>query len=292
MRRSDHRVHRGILRYLTQRLETHGEGITVAEKRVTAEDLYNYVKCSHRVYLDGNGDPQEKGQVNLFVKLLWEKGLQTEEEYLQIVSDREVIDLSNEGVKEAWPETLRYMGKGAELIYQACLKHGQHAGRPDLLFKHTDASSELGSYYYEPIDIKAGRGWETRDGKYRKFKKRYAFQILFYQMLLGSIQGYVPPFGRIINVEKEIEEFDPLIFEEEFNSSLTQVEKLIRGEETSEPVLGSHCFQCEWFRHCRTWVDRTSDPTAIFFVGKNKFRLKQVGLKKVKKEGWTPLLRQ
>lgn len=251
-------------------------------KQVTAEDLYNYVKCPHRVYLDSNGDPKEKSEVNLFVKLLWEKGLQTEEECLQTVSVLEVIDLSNKGAKEAWPETQRDMEKGAELIYQASLTQGRYLGRPDLLFKHTDRSSNFGSYYYESIDIKAGRGWEIRENRYRKFKKHYAFQILFYQMLLGSIQGYIPPIGRIVNVEKEIEEFDPLSFEEEFRLALAEVQKLIQGEETPEPVLSSHCFQCEWFKHCRTWVDKTSDPTAVFFVGKNKFRLKEVGLKKVR----------
>jgi len=258
------------------------EKAMVDKKQLTAQDLYNYVRCPHRVYLDSNGDPKEKSEVNLFLKLLWEKGLQTEREYLQTISDHEVIDLSNKGVKEAWPQTQRSMKKGGELIYQACLSHGTYLGRPDLLLKHTDASSTFGSYYYEPIDIKAGRGWERRQDKYSKFKKHYAFQILFYQMLLGSIQGYIPPTGHIINVEKEIEEFDPLIFKGEFSSAVAQAQKLIQGEETSESVLSSHCFQCEWFKHCRTWVDKTSDPTAIFFVGKNKFRLKEVGLKKVR----------
>lgn len=52
----------------------------MSKDQITAQGLYNYVKCPHRVYLDNNGDPKEKSEVNLFVKLLWEKGLQTEKE--------------------------------------------------------------------------------------------------------------------------------------------------------------------------------------------------------------------
>ena len=254
----------------------------MAKRQLTAADLYNYVKCAHRVYLDSNGDPKEKSEVNLFVKLLWEKGLQTEKEYLESLGDKRVVDLSKKSVKEAWLETRQHMEEGAELIYQACLKYGFYVGRPDLLLRHVGASSNFGSYYYEPIDIKAGRGWEIRNGKYRKFKKHYAFQILFYQMLLGWVQGYAARVGRIINVEGEIEEFDPLTFEDEFSQALAEVQKLVQGEETSEPVLGGRCFQCEWFKHCRAWVDKTSDPTAVFFVGKSKFRLKEVGLREVR----------
>jgi hypothetical protein len=44
----------------------------MARKRVTAQDLYNFTKCLHRVFLDSNGDPWEKSEVSSFVKLLWE----------------------------------------------------------------------------------------------------------------------------------------------------------------------------------------------------------------------------
>ncbi len=253
----------------------------MSKNQITAQDLYNYVKCPHRVYLDNNGDPKEKSEVNLFVKLLWEKGLQTEKDYLATLGGYEIIDLSERSVKEASLQTYGYMEKGAELIYQACLEHGPYRGRPDLLLKRTDVASHLGQYHYEPIDIKAGKGWEIKGEKYRRIKKHYAFQVLFYRMLLASIQGYLPPVGRIINVEGKIEEFDPLSFQDEFSLVLGQVQGLVQGKETSEPVLGSHCAQCQWFGHCRKWVKKTSDPTGIFFVGKSKFRLKEAGLKTI-----------
>jgi uncharacterized protein len=248
---------------------------------ITAKDLYNYTKCLHRVYLDANGNPAEKGDVSQFAKLLWEMGLQTERDYLCSLGEISVTDLSEFEPETAWEKTLEAMQRGDVLIYQGCLVNAHYRGRPDILVKKENASSKWGHYYYEPIDIKAGKGWEEREGKPVKFKEHYAYQVMFYRELLEKIQGCVPSMARIINVEQEIEEFDPAMFENDYRQAKVEVEKLVSGEESSEPVLGSHCLQCEWFKHCEAWVEETSDPTSIFFIGSVKFGLKQVGLKTV-----------
>ena len=250
-------------------------------KPITAHDLYNLTKCAHRVYLDANGDPTEKGEVSPFVKLLWELGLQTEQEYLRTVGDVPVSNLQPLTPEAAWVETLRLMKEGAPLIYQGCLIDGPFVGRPDILLKRADMESAFGPYLYEPIDIKAGKGWEERDGKKTKFKEHYAFQMLFYRMLLGRIQGAVLPVCRIVNVDKEIEDFDPATFEEAFKVALAEAQRLVAGEETSEPVLGSHCQLCQWHGRCENWVKETADPTGLFFVGKQKFNMKRIGLQTI-----------
>ena len=129
-------------------------------KTITAQDLYNLTKCHHRVYLDSNGNPQEKGEVGSFVKLLWELGLQTEREYIESLGEMPVVDLGMLSVEHAFRETLRLMEEGALLIYQGCLIDGPYVGRPDLLFKREEGESRFGPYLYEAIDIKAGKGWE------------------------------------------------------------------------------------------------------------------------------------
>lgn len=249
-----------------------------SNSRITAQDLYNYTKCPHRVYLDANGNPEEKCEVSAFVKLLWELGLQTEREYIESLDGGECVDLRGQSVDEAWVATRSFMKQGVPLIYQGCLKDGPFVGRPDLLYKRTDLPSSLGPYLYEPIDIKAGKGWEQTEGRRPRFKEHYAFQVLFYRMLLTRIQGAVPPEGRIINVDKQLESFDPAAFEDEFQQALETVRRLIAGEESSEPVLGSQCYLCEWFNRCERWVKDRSDPTGLFFIGRQKFHLKEVGL--------------
>lgn len=250
-------------------------------RTITAQDLYNLTKCAHRVYLDANGDPKDKGEVSSFVKLLWELGLQTEREYIDMMGEVPVSDLSPLSIEEAWAETLHLMKDGSPLIYQGSLMDGPFVGRPDLLVKRDGRRSAFGSYLYEPIDIKAGKGWEERDGKKTKFKDHYAYQILFYRMLLDRIQGASLPVGRIVNVDKAIEEFDPAPFEADFVEALARAQRLIAGDESSEPVLGSHCQLCPWFRRCEQWVTAEGDPTGLFFVGRQKFQLKEVGLRTI-----------
>lgn len=245
---------------------------------VTAQDLYNYTHCAHRVYLDAHGDPAERGAVSRFVELLWEMGLQTEREYLAVLGKAAYEDLQGYSLEEAERATRTLMVRGAECIYQGVIRAGHYLGRPDLLVRRDDARSRLGPYYYEAVDIKAGRGWEQREGQRRRFKEHYAFQILFYRMILETLQGYAPPVGHIVNVDKEIEAFDPANFEADFRAALADAERLVAGRERSEPVLGSHCHLCHWYAHCRRWVEANQDPSGIYFVGRIKFELKKAGL--------------
>ncbi|NKB81717.1 MAG: TM0106 family RecB-like putative nuclease [Nitrospirales bacterium] len=250
-------------------------------KTITAQDLYNFTKCHHRVYLDANGNPDEKGEVGAFIKLLWELGLQTERDYIASLGTMAVVDLQSLSVETASSETLELMKQGIPLIYQGCIQDGPYVGRPDLLIKREDSTSRFGPYLYDPVDIKAGRGWERQEGKKPRFKEHYAFQILFYRMVLTRIQDAIPRMARIINIDKEIEEFDPTVFEPAFEAALGQTNRLIAGHDSSEPVLGSHCYLCGWFQRCRRWVADHDDPTGLFFVGKQKFQLKEVGLRTI-----------
>ncbi len=249
-------------------------------RSITANDLYNLTKCAHRVYLDANGDQTEKVEVSPFVKLLWELGLQTERTYLAAQGAGQVADLQALPLDSAARETLRLMRIGVPLIYQGCLQDEDLVGRPDLLVKR-DGASRFGPYLYEPIDIKAGKGWEERDGKRTRFKVHYAFQVLFYRLLLERVQGALPPTAHIVNVDLALEEFNPAEFESEFALALAEARRLIEARETSEPVLGSHCHLCSWFNHCERWVRDTADPTGLFFVGKQKFALKAAGLRTI-----------
>ena len=248
---------------------------------ITAQDLYNYTKCYHRVYLDHNGNPAERSEVNEFVKMLWEMGLQKELEHLAGLKDIPYEDLKALTIDQAIVKTRASLEQGVPLIYQGAIRIDDWLGRPDLLVRRDDAVSRLGNYYYEPIDIKAGRGWEERDGKKARFKSHYAYQVMFYRDILDRLQGYAAPVGRIINVDNEIEEFDPQDFEGEYRQALKAVEMLVAGDETSEPVLSSACALCEWYRKCRKWVEATRDPSGLFFLGKQKFALKERGLETI-----------
>ena len=246
--------------------------------KITAQDFYNYTKCKHRVYLDSNGNLDEKEEVSSFVEMLWEMGLQNEADYLQTLGDLSFENLETLSISVAANRTLELMQHGVALIYQGAIQAGPKIGRPDLLFKRDDHSSNFGEYYYEAVDIKAGKGWEEKNGKRTRFKSHYAFQVLFYREILNELQGYAPPMGSIINAEGQLETFTTEDFASPFSEAEKEVYQLVNGHDASEPILGSACHQCGWYKKCRGWVETHQDPTLLFFVGKNKFHLKKAGL--------------
>lgn len=247
---------------------------------ITAQDLYNYTKCAHRVYLDAHGEPGERAAVSSFVELLWEMGMQTERDYVARLT-QEYADLSALDLEHACRRTRELMRAGEALIYQGGLRFDDCVGRPDLLVRCDDAPSDFGPFHYEAIDIKGGHGAVRRDGESPGFKKHYAFQILFYHRLLTKLQGVSPCRARIINVDGDYESFDPDHFATEFGRALDEVRALVAGTGRSEPVLGSACHLCHWYAKCRRWAEGVHDPTLLFGVGRVKFRLKDVGLRTV-----------
>ena len=52
-------------------------------KLITASMLYDYVQCSHRVYLDLFGDPDRRDPISAFVQMLWERGSAFEQETIE-----------------------------------------------------------------------------------------------------------------------------------------------------------------------------------------------------------------
>jgi hypothetical protein len=51
--------------------------------KLSANMLYNYVKCPHRLRLDIFGDYSKQDPISVFVKLLWEKGTDFEKQVIE-----------------------------------------------------------------------------------------------------------------------------------------------------------------------------------------------------------------
>ena len=55
----------------------------MAGPKITAAMLYDLVHCAHRVSMDLMGAPIDRGAVNPFIQLLWEKGNAFEQEVIE-----------------------------------------------------------------------------------------------------------------------------------------------------------------------------------------------------------------
>lgn len=259
--------------------------------KITATDFYNYLQCKYRVYLDRFGDEKIKDKVSVFVKLLWERGIQHEDDVIASIiksKGKTFVEIKKDkpANEETFKETLELMKRGIDYIYQGVLIDKNFIGRPDLLEK-VGGKSKFGNFYYIPVDIKAGRGYEG--GDHEDLKESYLFQLTFYGLLLDKIQGVVSEMGKIINIDKEEIDYKLEPANEKFNKILSDVSKTNKGEELYQPIIGSKCESCEWQSYCKKWAEDRSDLSLIFKVGEIKYKLQGYGIKTIDDLLRTPL---
>ncbi|MFA6322137.1 MAG: TM0106 family RecB-like putative nuclease [Candidatus Buchananbacteria bacterium] len=252
-------------------------------KNITATDFYDYTQCKHLVYLEKNGDLSLKTKVSDFVRMLWYRGIQHEEliiKYLlETKKDKTFAEISKSkpAGKTTFDETLELMKKGIDYIYQGVLMDGNLIGRPDLLEK-VEGSSNFGNYYYIPVDVKAGRGYEGDDFDEGKIKKTYSLQLTFYALLLGKVQGFSPQFGKIFNIDGQSLEYNLNIEDDSFKKIFNEIKQMSEGKELYQPVIGGKCGMCQWKSVCKKWAEDNDDLSLLFYVGETKYGIQQYGV--------------
>lgn len=244
--------------------------------RVTAQDFYDYDKCPHRVYLNQFGDPREKLPLSDFLNLLFEHAL---------LHERAVIDTlpytmpRGEGLEERAHATLELMRAGTERIYQGVLIEGDASGIPDVLEK-VNGQSRFGDYFYKPVDIKSGSGYENEDKG--SLRVDYGAQLFHYGALLERAQGTFPQDGEIINKRKQRVIYHLNAFRELYTATLPHIHNLINGRQTDEPAHCGSCGQCQWWGHCEGVLVAANDVTLLPDLGPSKKQaLNAVGVKSI-----------
>ena len=240
---------------------------------ITASILYDYTQCPHRVWRDKHGPQDEKiKEINPFVQLLWDKGVQHEERVIKDIG--EFVDLRQGTFDERANATTVAMQNGTPLIYQGVLKYKSLVGIPDLL-------KRLPNNEYIPVEIKSGKGLEGsgEDQSERKPKKHYAVQLCLYVEILKQHGFAKENKGVIIDIfRNEVKYFLDGPMGKINNSSWwqfyegikTEVELLLSNAKQNKPAFGGVCKMCPWFTSCKNWCQITSDLTNIFYLGRGK----------------------
>src|ERR1035437_7977364 len=97
---------------------------------ISASQLYDFVHCPHRIFMDAFDDAVERDETSPFVELLWEQGLAYENaiaEGLTITANLKLLDLAN---RER--ETLAAMARREPLIYGGGPSAGGFVGEDDV----------------------------------------------------------------------------------------------------------------------------------------------------------------
>ncbi|MDO8730368.1 MAG: TM0106 family RecB-like putative nuclease [Candidatus Omnitrophota bacterium] len=250
--------------------------IPQSQYKISASSFYDLSRCRRRVYMDLHGNPEEKSEHSEFLQLLWKRGFQIEKKVLdQIVKEKPVCAVEGIASLETFEQTLALMKQGVPLIYQGVLIFQDKIGRPDLL-QRTEGKSGLGGYYYSPCDIKSGRATRSKDSE--DLKSHYANQMLFYAELLEAIQGRKPEQGSIIQVDGEIMIFDMDDYFSDYEEVKASVHAIVYDKDEPEPLIGGVCKECVWSKPCLKWAEDKRDPSLLFYMGKQKYKLREKGI--------------
>jgi uncharacterized protein len=182
------------------------------------------------------------------LEVLRERGFRHEQAYLDHLASRGLRIERIDGVAvddTSVAETQRAIVAGTDVIVQAALRHGQWAGRADVLLK-VDRQSELGTWSYEVVDTKLAR--ETKGGT--------ILQLSLYSALLAKVQGIEPEYMHVIAPWREFEPeswrvADFAAYYRRVRDGLDAFLAAGGGRQTY-PEPNEHCDVCRWREICDT----------------------------------------
>jgi uncharacterized protein len=236
---------------------------------ISATQIYDYVQCPHRVFLDAFGDRALRDEPNAFVQLLWEQGIEHEE---NIVSSLSITaDMSQVAKVDRELETLAAMHRREPLIYSGRLTSGDLVGEPDLL--------QLRGSGYIPGDIKSGSGFEGDESEGR-LKKHYAVQLGHYVQILDQI-GMGDGSREAFVIDRQGNRVPYVLMEpqgvrntqtwwEYYQQSLSEVRAIIQQTQSTMGALSAVCKLCHWYSHCKQELVAKDDLTLIAELGRTK----------------------
>ena len=234
---------------------------------LTASDFYRFVHCPHWPYYNRFATDEEKKlerKLSDFEMTRMENGVVHEKEVIARIMEGQPIEeaVQTMDAERDAATTLELMRRGVPLIYQGTLTYGDWTGRPDLLERH-EGESNLGDWFYVPVDIKSTHAIE----KYQKL------QLAFYATLLERTQGRFPAEPAILNRDGERLPFSAADSLSEFEQFVVELER-IRAGEKPDPVLRKSCYDTgPWGVLCERFAKETNDIALLFNVDVKKLRM-------------------
>ncbi|MDX2055016.1 MAG: TM0106 family RecB-like putative nuclease [Polyangiaceae bacterium] len=221
-----------------------------------ATDLSSFFECEHRSVLDLevlDGNLTRPLQNDLERRILQQRGRDHEARVLDLywrqgLTIASVPEELSAGLgADACSATIAAMARGADVIYQGALEHGNWVGRPDFLIRTAAPAglkSSFGDHIYEPVDAKLAR----------EEKARAVLQLCAYADQLSGIQGVLPlrMWLALGKREAALHELNTADYMAYFGRAKHQLEAFATREPRPapypEPV--SYCDVCEFWQHC------------------------------------------
>ena len=224
---------------------------------ITASDFHTHCACPRWTYLDFHGDRRHRQSPSEFAQKLLADGRDHEN---NVISELKAYRVPFDGrdVQLGIDCTRRAMQRGPPRIAGAVLASANGNGKPNRfgiadLLERVPGRSLLGSYHYEPIEIKTAR----------RVKGTYRLQLNFYAELLAELQGVWPRQGHVILGNRDrhsitIESIRPL-----YEQTIRKLQEISDGHEPSIHV-SAQCSNCPWQRVCLPEAVRSDHISLVY----------------------------
>ena len=153
----------------------------------SASDLLLHLGCQYATVLNLKDleNPSGKAEDDAHARLVQEKGLEHERKHLdrfRVLYGDCVAEIGERQSLEARiAATLRAIGEGPQVIYQAALREDPWHGFADFLIR-VDEKADLWAYCYEPLDTKLAHSSSAG----------HVAQLCVYAELLAGLRGRQP----------------------------------------------------------------------------------------------------
>ena len=241
----------------------------------SASDLLNFLGCAHATWLDlraAKGGKQPADEHDAYAKLLQEKGLEHEKDYLWRLreSGRSIEEITSAGtLDDRVAATRAAMRRGIDIIYQGALTTTPWHGYSDFL-RRVDSPSALGAWSYEVGDTKLAR----------TAKPKHAIQLGVYAELLRQEQGLRPRKVHVLlgdGTEVSLNTDDFLHY---MGVAVDRFQKFVDAPpavSVSEPC--AHCQYCRWASTCEAeWAAGDHLSLVANMRGAQARRLRAAGI--------------
>jgi len=236
--------------------------------RISGSMFYKYLACPHWLWFEAFGDLKKKAPQSKFSDMLLEMGVEHEKE---VIMAEGLTPVKGKTIAVRAKATRKLMEQGVDRIYHGVLIDDEFVGEPDILEKHTDKASDLGPWYYVPVDIKSGE----------RVTDSHKMQLSCYGELLARTQGLRPKEGYILTMSGVRISVVLADHHDEFHAAVDGIKKLFAGEMPA-PHLSSSCKQSPWFKECKALAVRTDDIAQLYNVKKRVVQeLRQHGIRTV-----------
>lgn len=226
--------------------------------------LRDLLVCERRLGLDLHADPSLRDTTSPFVRMLWADGLAHEEQVLEAMIDRDMVDLRGLPRSERERGTIAAIAGASSAIMGAVITHADLIGMPDLLLRIDGG--------YMALDVKGG---SATAGPGDAYKEEYLVQVAHYAFILersglgrGDVAGIIDRQRRRIDYDLALPFGRDRLDGAARHARALEAARAIRDGAATRGAISAQCGLCDWRSLCARELRQADDLTRVAGLGR------------------------